>query len=190
MAIDLKKLNEDVQKLKSDMEDSKKWVQSFQKKLEYGYGKAEAVGGAAAAVGGSATATGISGEFTGASAGLKLFNAEHTVFDLKEQLDRRRGLLPEQIKASVDRLYPVVARLNTQLPEVRQTARKAHERLDRIQPRVGAVESSLRSMRSRVGNNVAAGRTANFANLGSFSEAASHINRLENRVNTLIAALG
>ncbi|MFE1308556.1 hypothetical protein [Streptomyces sp. NPDC058755] len=190
MPRNIKQIDADLTNLQKDFTDSQKWIQSFRKKVERGGAKAEAVGGAATATGGSV-------EVTGASLGLKLFNAEHTFFDLREMIDRRKGLLPEQIKpvadraaAAVDRIYPVTVRLNTEFPEVKRTVQAAHERLNRIQPKVSSLESSLRAMRNRVGNSVPGSRTANYSNMGSFSEAAAQINRLENRIDRLVSALG
>ncbi|WP_327354622.1 hypothetical protein [Streptomyces sp. NBC_01304] len=184
MAIDLKKIQEDVAELKEEVKDSQRSIQKFQEKFEHGRAKGEVVGAAG-------VATGASGEVTGASFGLKLFNAEHTFFDAQEMYDKYKRRSPEQLKLRLDELAPHVFRLRSlQVPQVRELAGRAHERISLLQPRVRDVESSLRAMRNRVSNNVPAARSASTSNLGSFSDAATHINRLEQRINRLVSAIG
>ncbi|GAA1691532.1 hypothetical protein [Streptomyces yatensis] len=57
----------------------------------------------------------VKAEGVGASFGFKLFNAEKTVFDLQEILDKRRGLNPETLKASITAVEQRVAATRTSL---------------------------------------------------------------------------
>ncbi|MFE6774843.1 hypothetical protein [Streptomyces sp. NPDC057702] len=108
-----------------------------------------------------AEASFVKGEAVGASAGLKLFSAEKSLFDVQERLDERAGKGPNALKrAAADAMVE---------------ARRANTRLDAI--------------RGQLGGSTPA-QQANIGNTGSFTETAAQINRLEGRLNSLVQALG
>ncbi|MET7849474.1 hypothetical protein AB0D78_07880 [Streptomyces avermitilis] len=70
-------------------------------------------------------------------------------------------------------------------------AQRAEERIKRIDSQVERLNTRVKSLeksRNKTQNNVPRGRDA--TGVGSFSEAAEHINRLQTRVDRLVAALG
>jgi hypothetical protein len=123
--------------------------QTFATKSEVGKAKAEAVGAAVSAVGGSASATGaslsaglVSGEANLVTSGIKLASFE---FDLRsyiaenklrrakkdpDGLSDRINELKQEYERYVRELHPKFVRLNTEFPEVKSEAARAHRRID------------------------------------------------------------
>ncbi|MFE9398193.1 hypothetical protein [Streptomyces flavidovirens] len=147
---------------------------------------------------------GIVGEAVGANLGIKIFNAEHTFFDVKEMIAKSRGEDPADLKARLDKIGGVgipaqdggligqhkakIAALEEKTTNARRAADRAQETADaakRGASRANGGVARLMSGAQRTGVRPATPR----ADITDISRAAGAINTLENRVNELVRAL-
>ncbi|MFE1957696.1 hypothetical protein [Streptomyces sp. NPDC059479] len=172
--------------------------QKFTTKAERGGAKAEAVGAAASATGASASATGaslsaglVSGEANLITSGVKLANFE---FDLRQHLetvklklagkdpdglDERIKELKRDYEQYVRRIHPVIVRVNTTLPEVRNETARAHRRID-------GLRDNARESRERLENERLAIRRLRAESLN----ASPTLSGLSRAVRTLATIIG
>ncbi|MFE2290993.1 hypothetical protein, partial [Streptomyces sp. NPDC059452] len=148
---------------------------------------------------------GIVAEAVGANFGVKLFNAEHTFFDLKEMQAKARGEDPGDLKARIDKIgggssFPaedggLIGQHKAKIAALEEKTTNARRAADRAQ----ATADGAKRGASRANSGVArimsgAGRTGirpatPQADITEVRQAASAINVLENRVNELVRAL-
>jgi hypothetical protein len=144
---------------------------------------------------------GFKTEFTAFKAEWVPFNASFpSLFSLEELIKQRAGLeynefglllkkKPDELKLAIERIDPIVARFKSQYPPT-----KADE-IDTKLRKIGPLEESVRRLTQsaqamRTGaNNAPQRQNANFSNTGSFTETAEQINRLEDRIDSLIRAI-
>ncbi|MFJ8588053.1 hypothetical protein ACIRD2_25890 [Streptomyces sp. NPDC093595] len=143
-------------------------------------------------------------EAVGANVGLKLFNFEHTVFDVKEKLAERKGEASHQLREDITKIMgprgatapggvlgehkKEIDALENKVKNARRVADLAQQNADaakRGASRANAGVARLVSGAQRTGVRPATQR----ADLTSIRQAASAINILENRVNELVRSL-
>ncbi|WAP59826.1 hypothetical protein [Streptomyces sp. S465] len=136
--------------------------------------------------------SGIKTEAVGASLGFKLFNAEKTVFDLQEILDKRRGLDPDSLKREIATVRGVAERATRIAEQATVTLRNTRQSLGRVTGRAlgqaTRANRRLDALRTEIRRS-APQQQAHIGNTRSFSEAAERINRLEQRISSLTRAL-
>ncbi|MFD4005989.1 hypothetical protein, partial [Streptomyces rubiginosohelvolus] len=144
-------------------------------------------------------------EAVGANFGVKLFNAEHTFFDLKEMQAKARGEDPADLKARIDKIgggsaFPaedggLIGQHKTKIAALEGKAASAQRAADRAQTTADAARRNASLANRSIGSMTSGAQRTGVrpatrqADITEVRHAATAINMLENRVNALVRAL-